>query len=113
MSITLNLDVSAGLRIVLGSSDLKGFRVARAMAKAAAAVEGFEPSEKLNAQEQIIATQMLSDASDEEVLKFILKISIREHLGEAIREFAVDNCSDKKSARVSPVQVAFREAVNG
>jgi len=112
MSITLNLDVSAGLRVVLGGSDLKGFQVARAMAKAAAAVEGFKPG-KLNAQEQVIADQMLSDASDEEALKFILTISIREHLGEALREFARDNCTDKKSARVSPVQVTFREATNG
>ena len=109
MSLTFNFTAQADVRVVISGEDLKGFEVARAMVKGAASVPGFKPVEKYSPQEQYVASEMLSDKSNEEVLRTLIRLGAREHLGKSFLEFSRDNCTDSKSARVSPVQVTFRE----
>lgn len=113
MSLTFNFTAQADVRVVISGKDLEVFEAARAMAKAVVSLTGFKPAEKSSPQEQYVASEMLSDKSTEEVLRILLRLGAREKLGTSFLEFAHENCTDAKSARVSPVQVTFREATNG
>ena len=107
MALTLNFNVSADVRVVIQEKDLRAFRVARDIAKIGAKHGKDTTDPKLSKFEQETLRRMLSEDSDEEVIKFLMRHGSREHVQESLRELASDNCSDKKSARVSPVKVVF------
>lgn len=111
MSMTFNLTVSTDVRLVVGDSDLQAFREARAASKAVAATPGFKPKglRDQTPQGQYVAQRMLSDEPEESLLKFLITHVAKEHLRDSVMEFAKDNCTDKKSARVAPIRVKFNE----
>ncbi|WP_323156960.1 hypothetical protein [Pseudomonas rhodesiae] len=109
MALTLNFNVSADVRVVIQESDLTAFRVSRDMARVAVKHGKELNDQKMNKLELETVRRMLSDDSDEEVIKFLMRSGAREHVQESLRELARDNCTDKKSARVSPVKVVFKD----
>lgn len=109
MSLTLNFNVSADVRVVIQEKDLIAFRVCRDMAKIGAKHSVDLSNGTRSKFDAEVLRHMLSDESDEDVIKFLLRAGTREHVQESLRELARDNCTDKKSARVSPVTVAFKD----